>query len=310
MPKGHYLFVPLAQSNLSCKQVVTLLRRFLAAPQNQLPGRGWWPGRRARSPTAAAARSASGSSRRRRDPAPAPPGRRRAAAPYAGSRLTAGTGTARPPPIATSSSMSESISACAPSSMRPSARTARTPGASLPRCAARRERAAPAAPQPRPAPVRLGERDAACGAGALDPRLGRRADHGRRHRVEVLAALLVDRVVVGAQQPADHGVGARRPVGERLAGEHGGELHDAHPLGRGAVLSAAESDGLVGRCGSHVDLLFARLAASGGSGHSPYPAAARASGGARNFPMPPRWPTSVPAQTWPTTRSSTPRTPR
>ncbi|WP_259310695.1 hypothetical protein [Capillimicrobium parvum] len=38
VPKGHYLFVPLAQSNLSCKQVVTLLRRFLAAPQNQLPG--------------------------------------------------------------------------------------------------------------------------------------------------------------------------------------------------------------------------------------------------------------------------------
>ena len=66
VPKGHYLFVPLAQSNLTCKQVVTLLRRFLAAPQRPAAGSaGWWPGRRARSPTAAAARSASGSSRRR-----------------------------------------------------------------------------------------------------------------------------------------------------------------------------------------------------------------------------------------------------
>jgi len=39
VPKGHYLFVPLAQSDLSCQRVVSLLRRFLAAPQNALPGR-------------------------------------------------------------------------------------------------------------------------------------------------------------------------------------------------------------------------------------------------------------------------------
>lgn len=39
VPKGHYLFVPLAQSDLSCKDVVALLRRFLAAAGDELPGR-------------------------------------------------------------------------------------------------------------------------------------------------------------------------------------------------------------------------------------------------------------------------------
>ena len=185
VPKGHYLFVPLAQSNLSCKQVVTLLRRFLAAPQNQLPGRGWWPGRRARSPTAAAARSASGSSRRRRDPAPAR--RRRAAAHYAGAgcrRNRDGASAAHRHELVDEREHL-GVRAVVDAAQRADGQDA---GRVLAQVRRERERAAPAASQPRPAPVRLGERDAACGAGALDPRLGRRADHGRRHRIEVLAA--------------------------------------------------------------------------------------------------------------------------
>jgi hypothetical protein len=39
VPGGHYLFVPLAKSDLSCRDIVSLLRRFLAAPRNELPGR-------------------------------------------------------------------------------------------------------------------------------------------------------------------------------------------------------------------------------------------------------------------------------
>jgi hypothetical protein len=37
VPKGAYLFVPLAGSSLSCPQVVSLIRQFLAAPHNKLP---------------------------------------------------------------------------------------------------------------------------------------------------------------------------------------------------------------------------------------------------------------------------------
>jgi hypothetical protein len=37
VPKGPYLFVPLAGSSLSCSQTVSLIRSFLAAPANRLP---------------------------------------------------------------------------------------------------------------------------------------------------------------------------------------------------------------------------------------------------------------------------------
>ncbi len=34
---GHYLFVPLANSPLTCDQTTTLIKQFLAAPRNALP---------------------------------------------------------------------------------------------------------------------------------------------------------------------------------------------------------------------------------------------------------------------------------
>ncbi len=37
VPAGHYLFVPLAGSSLSCDQIVKLIRQFLAAPGNAVP---------------------------------------------------------------------------------------------------------------------------------------------------------------------------------------------------------------------------------------------------------------------------------
>jgi hypothetical protein len=37
VPRGPYLFVPLARSSLTCPQIVTQLRRFLSAPRNRLP---------------------------------------------------------------------------------------------------------------------------------------------------------------------------------------------------------------------------------------------------------------------------------
>jgi hypothetical protein len=67
--------------------------------------------------------------------------------------------------------------------------------------------------------------------------------------VELLAAIVVDEVVVAAQEAGDHGTGSLRPVAETLAAEHRGQLHDARSLLRRGVLAAVESDRLVARHG-------------------------------------------------------------
>src|SRR3954452_6271515 len=99
----------------------------------------------------------------------------------------------------------------------------------------------------------VGEREleAAVDALALHGAAASAADDRRGDRIEVLAALLVEAVVVGAQERADGGRDRRGTVAERLIREHGGELHHADAgLARG-VPPACEADGLV-RGSGHV----------------------------------------------------------
>ncbi len=63
------------------------------------------------------------------------------------------------------------------------------------------------------------------------------ADDLGGERQQLLPALLVDAVVVRAQEARDHGVDAARPVAELLSREHRGQLHDAGPVIGVAVLA-------------------------------------------------------------------------
>jgi hypothetical protein len=88
-------------------------------------------------------------------------------------------------------------------------------------------------------------RDALC---ANRSRSGRaRADHCGCAPVEVVTPLVVDAVVVTAQDHADDRASGTWMVAERLACEHGGELHHAHTLPWTEVPAAAQPDGLVRR---------------------------------------------------------------
>ena len=77
------------------------------------------------------------------------------------------------------------------------------------------------------------------------PTIAARADRRRREAVEVLAAAVVERVVVRAQHGRDHRADRARVVGERLAGEHRGELHDAGAGVRRGMPAGAEAYRLV-----------------------------------------------------------------
>jgi hypothetical protein len=71
------------------------------------------------------------------------------------------------------------------------------------------------------------------------------ADDPGRVLVQVLAAAVIEAVVVGAQERADHrayGVGV---VAERLAGEHRGELQHACAVFSGGVAAAGQPYGRV-----------------------------------------------------------------
>ncbi len=107
--KGDYLFVPLANSRLSCQRVVDLIREFLAIPDASLPSP--WVVDKSTGTLRKGKRSKVGFRLK-----PAPP-ERAGRSPAARRR--------RP-----------SARAWSWSSMRPSERTASTPGASEPRCAA------------------------------------------------------------------------------------------------------------------------------------------------------------------------------
>src|SRR5207302_1707609 len=83
-------------------------------------------------------------------------------------------------------------------------------------------------------------------AGALELGPCPAADDPGRIRVHVLAASIVDRVVVRAQERGDHRAHRRRMIAEWLAREHRCELHHASALLRRAVLALAELDRLMG----------------------------------------------------------------
>ena len=89
---------------------------------------------------------------------------------------------------------------------------------------------------------------------ALHAAPGRRADDRRRHGVEVLPPLVVEPVVVRAQERADRGRDRAGAVAERLVREHRRELHDTHPGMARRVAAAGETDGLV-RYGGHAHVL-------------------------------------------------------
>src|SRR5579875_1509324 len=94
---------------------------------------------------------------------------------------------------------------------------------------------------------------AATGALVLDRASRGGPHHGRRQLIEILAALIVEPVVVGAQQGADHPRDARRAVAERLLSKHRGDLNHAGAKARRAMAAGHQPHGLVAR------LLQARL---------------------------------------------------
>jgi hypothetical protein len=71
------------------------------------------------------------------------------------------------------------------------------------------------------------------------------SDRERRIAIEVLAAGVVDVVVVAADEGGDHRADRRRPVAERLAGEHRRKLHSAGSVIGPVVASGAQRDCLV-----------------------------------------------------------------
>jgi hypothetical protein len=101
-----------------------------------------------------------------------------------------------------------------------------------------------------PAPVQLERpRPQALGAGRLHVLRGTAPDHRGRVGIEVLAAPIVDPIVVGPQERADHRAHRLRAIAERLARQHRGELHHARTVLRRAVLPLAERDRLMAdRC--------------------------------------------------------------
>src|SRR5690606_12093923 len=110
----------------------------------------------------------------------------------------------------------------------------------------RRRRARDPAQRARPlALARLRPLQAAALARLLDLRGPARADDRGRVAVEVLTPLVVDAVVVGPQEAADHRARRRGPIGERLAGEHRRQLHHARALARRRVLALPQTDRLV-----------------------------------------------------------------
>jgi hypothetical protein len=94
---------------------------------------------------------------------------------------------------------------------------------------------------PRPVPqlgvALLGPAQAHAGALGLDAPGGARPDRLGGQRVQVLPARLVDPVVVRSQEARDHRVDAAGAVGERLPGQHRGQLHHAGPVIWAAVLA-------------------------------------------------------------------------
>jgi hypothetical protein len=67
-------------------------------------------------------------------------------------------------------------------------------------------------------------------AARADVRSGAAADDLGGVGVQVLAALVVDGVVVDAQEGCDDGTHRLRMVAEGLPGEHRGQLHHARPV--------------------------------------------------------------------------------
>ena len=72
----------------------------------------------------------------------------------------------------------------------------------------------------------------------------RRADEQRGDREQVLAAGVVDRVVVAAHERGDGGAGGAGGVAEAVPGEHRGELDGAHALIRRRVATRRQPHGL------------------------------------------------------------------
>ncbi|MBV8221439.1 MAG: hypothetical protein JO325_23490 [Solirubrobacterales bacterium] len=70
------------------------------------------------------------------------------------------------------------------------------------------------------------------GAAALGVVVAPRVDRIGGETVEILPPVVIDVVVVGAEDRADHRTHGRRAVSEPLAGEHRGELHHAHDRSR------------------------------------------------------------------------------
>src|SRR6185437_10385576 len=79
---------------------------------------------------------------------------------------------------------------------------------------------------------------------------GRGTHHLGGVRVQVLATIVRQPVVVRAQERAYDRTGGTGVVTERLAREHRGELHHARPLFRPLMAASGESDGLMA-CGGH-----------------------------------------------------------
>ena len=142
--------------------------------------------------------------------------------------------------------MSPSTSRCEPRRRRATACTIRLPrssgcghsiSANMPRTSTNRVQ--------RRRVVFTDPRGHAVGAGSLDVLRRPGAHDPRRRTVKVLAPVVVDPVVVGAQAGADHRTHGCRVVGEGLARQHRGELHHARSLLGRVVPSLAQLDGLM-----------------------------------------------------------------
>ncbi|MBV9603820.1 MAG: hypothetical protein JO027_01865 [Solirubrobacterales bacterium] len=79
------------------------------------------------------------------------------------------------------------------------------------------------------------------GALALHAIVAAGVDRVGGEAIKVLAAVIVDVVVVGAQDRADHRAHRHRAVAEALSGQHRGELEHAHHPARARVATRPQA---------------------------------------------------------------------
>ncbi len=152
--------------------------------------------------------------------------------------------------------MRASAAACDWSVCLWTAHTAWDPSASIGRRWRDTKRSGPAANDVSPGETRLRlPTPPTVSPGALDLVARAAADDRCRVGAQILAPVIVDRVVVCAHEGPNRGADGSWMIGERLARQHRGELHHASAALRRSVLALAQLDRLV-RNGGHVGPFF------------------------------------------------------